>query len=71
LKSSNKPFDGLVDYFDAGVTPDSPNLKQATIETDGLTLHIYRVWFYGLYGVYQDKVDVLNHQLQELNGRFV
>lgn len=63
----NKPFDGLVDYFDAGVTSRSPDLKRATVETDGLTLLLYRVWFYGLYGVYQDKVDVLKHQLQELD----
>ena len=65
----NKPFDGLVDYFDAGVTSRSPELKRATIETDGLTLYVYRVWFYGLYGTHQDKVDVLKHQLHELNDR--
>lgn len=65
----NKPFDGLVDYFDVGATSRSPELKRATIETDGLTLSLYRVWFYGLYGVYQDKVDVLKHQLHELNER--
>ena len=39
----NKPFDGLVDYFDAGVTFHSPELKRATIKTDGLTLYLYRV----------------------------
>jgi len=39
----NKPFDGLVDYFDAGVTFHSPDLKRATIKTDGLTLYLYRV----------------------------
>jgi len=66
----NKPFDGLVNYFDAGVTSHSPDLKRATIETDGLTLSLYRVWFYGLYGVHQGKVDVLTHQLQELNEWF-
>jgi len=66
----NKPFDGLVDYLDAGVTSHPPELKRATIETDGLTLSLYRVWFYGLYGVHQDKVDVLKHQLQELNEWF-
>jgi len=65
----NKPFDGLVDYFDAGVTSHSPDLKRATIETDGLRLYLYRVWFYGLYGANQDKVEVLNHQLHELNER--
>jgi len=63
----NKPFDGLVDYFDTGVTSHSPDLKRATIEIDGLTLSLYRVWFYGLYGANQDKMDILKHQLQELN----
>ncbi len=65
----SKPFDGLVDYFDARVTSHSPELKRATVETNGRTLHLYRVWFYGLYGVYQDKVDVLKHQLHELSKR--
>ncbi|WP_181693378.1 hypothetical protein [Natronomonas sp. LN261] len=63
----NKPFDGLVDYFDTGVTSRPPDLKRVTVEIEGLTLFIYRVWFYGLYGANQDKVDVLKHQLQELN----
>ncbi len=63
----NKPFDGLVDYFHAGVTSHSPDLKRATIEIDGLTLYLYRVWFYGLYGANQDKVGVLKQQLHELN----
>jgi hypothetical protein len=67
----NKPFDGLVDYFDAGVTSRSPELKRGTIETDGLTLSLHRVWFYGLYGVHQDKVDILKHQLHKLNKRIV
>jgi len=62
-----KPFDGLIDYFDVGATSRSPELKRATIETDGLTLSLYRVWFYGLYGANQDKVDVLRQQLQELD----
>jgi len=32
----NKPFDGVVGYFDAGVTSYSPELKHAAVETDGL-----------------------------------
>lgn len=67
----NKPFDGIVEYFDAGVSFHSPDLKQAVIEADGLTLYVYRVWFYGLYGANQDKVDVLKQQLHELNERVV
>lgn len=65
----NKPFDGVVGYFDAEVTSHSPDLKQAVIKTDGLTLYVYRVWFYGLYGANQEKVDVLRQQLHELNER--
>lgn len=64
-----KPFDGLVEYFDADVTMPSSELKQATVETGGLTIHFYRVWFYGLYGANQDKVEVCKRQLQELNDR--
>jgi len=60
----NKPFDGLVECFDARVTTHSPDLKRATIETNGLTLTLYRAWF---YVANQDKVAVLKHQLQELN----
>lgn len=65
----NKPFDGLVEYFDASVVKTPPELRHATVDFGELTLHIYRVWFYGLYGVYQDKVEVLEHQLAELDGR--
>jgi hypothetical protein len=43
VRFRNKPFDGLVDYFDAGVTFRSPELKRATSETDRLTLALYRV----------------------------
>jgi hypothetical protein len=53
------------------VTSHSPDLKQATIETDGFTLYVYRFWFYGLYGANQDKVDILKKQLRELNKRIV
>lgn len=63
----NKPFNALARYFDATVTTQGPEIKHATITVDGVTLEIYRVWFYGLYGVYQDKVDVLHRQLQQLN----
>ncbi len=66
----NKPFDGLVDYFDAEVSTRPPELKCSTVETEGLTLRLYRVWFYGLYGALQDKVDILRRQLQELDEQF-
>jgi len=31
----NEPSDGLVDYFDAAVTTHSPEIKHATVRTDG------------------------------------
>lgn len=65
----NKPFDGLTEYFDARVTTSPPELKRATVETEGLELHLYRVWFYRLYGALQDKVEVFKQQLRELNDQ--
>lgn len=65
----NKPFDGLVQYFDADVERLDPELKRATVEVDGRVMHCYRTWFYGLYGANQDKVEVFRRQLQELNDR--
>ena len=55
----NKPFDGLTDYFDAAATTQPPEIKFARTEVGDLTLHLYRVWFYGLYGIHQDKVETL------------
>lgn len=65
----DKPFDGLVEYFDAEVITRSPELQRATVETEGLTLHLFRVWFYGLYGANQDKVEVVERQLRALDER--
>lgn len=65
----NKPFDGLVEYFDAAVSTIPPELKRATVEVEELTLYLYRVWFYGLYGANQDKVEVFECQLEELDER--
>lgn len=63
----NKPFDGLTAYFDADWTRRQPEIKHAVIELEDLTFHVYRVWFYGLYGVHQSKVETLKRQLQQLN----
>lgn len=65
----NKPFDGLTDYFDADAATQPPQIKYARAEVGELTLHLYRVWFYGLYGIYQDKVEILRRQLQHLDER--
>ena len=42
IYSGNKPFDGLVEYHGAEVSTHPPELKRATIETGGVTLHLYR-----------------------------
>lgn len=63
----NKPFDGLVDYYDVSVSTTEPELKRATVHVDEWTLHLNRLWFYGLYGVYQNKVEVLKRQLEQVN----
>jgi hypothetical protein len=65
----NAPFDGLVDYFDATVTRSVPELKHATVEARDTTIQLYRLWFYGLYGANQEKVEVVERQLQTLNER--
>ena len=65
----NKAFDGLTDYFDAAGTTQPPEIKYARTEVGELTLHLYRVWFYGLYGIYQDKVETLQRQLQHIDER--
>ena len=66
----NKPFYALTEYFDADESTHPPELKCARVETEELTLHLYRTWFYGLYGANQDKVAVFERQLEELNERF-
>lgn len=66
----NKPFDALTAYFDADVTTRPPEMKHATVKVNGLQLRLYRVWFYGLYGANQAKVEVLERQLRELNELF-
>jgi hypothetical protein len=65
----NKPFDGLTAYFDAAATTQPPEIKYARTEVGDLTLHLYRVWFYGLYGIHQDKVETLQRQLQHIDER--
>lgn len=44
-------------------------MRYGETTVDGRLIHLYRVWFYGLYGIYEDKVDVLEKQLQHLNGQ--
>lgn len=67
----NKPFDGLVRFFEADIRTEAPEIKRASVDLDGLRLQLYRVWFYGLYGIYQDKVDTLERQLRHINNRII
>lgn len=67
----NKPFRGLSDYFHADPAEQDHELLYAQVTVDGKMLHLYRVWFYGLYGANQAKVDVLETQLGHLNKRIV
>lgn len=65
----NKPFEGLCDHFDVDPTAEVHEMRYGETTVDGRLIHLYRVWFYGLYGIYEDKVDVLEKQLQHLNGQ--
>jgi hypothetical protein len=65
----NKPFQGLSDCFDADPIEGDHEIRHAQTTVNGMTLHMYRVWFYGLYGANQAKVDVLEAQLGHLNER--
>jgi hypothetical protein len=67
----NKPFDALTGYLGTDSVQKSPEIKYSNTTSDGFTFHIYRVWFYGLYGANQDKVDILERQLQHLNQRIL
>lgn len=64
----NKPFNGLIDYFDLDPTDRGNEIKYASTTVDGMQLHIYRFWFYGLYGALQHKVDIFQAQLRHLNN---
>lgn len=67
----NKPFRGLSNHFNADPAEQDHELLYAQTTVDGMTLHLYRVWFYGLYGANQAKVDVLETQLRHLNEHIV
>ena len=63
----NKPFQGLVDYFNLAVEEGPHEILLATVKVGAKRLNIYRVWFYGLYGANQQKVPVFKAQLQYLH----
>lgn len=63
----NKPFQGLTDYYGVDYSSIAPEIRYAATEIEGIDLHLYRVWFYGLYGIYQSKVETLEKQLHRIN----
>lgn len=65
----NKPFEGLCNFFDVTTTEKPHEIRYGEISIGDRMVHLYRVWFYGLYGIYEDKVDILEMQLQYLNER--
>jgi hypothetical protein len=65
----DKPFRALVEYVDFDADSCAHQIEDARTEVDGLTLHLYRVWFDGAWGKNQDKVDILEDQLASLNDR--
>ncbi|WP_436909046.1 hypothetical protein [Halosimplex marinum] len=60
-------FETLQQYFSASVTDRPHNIESFSVTVSGRDLSVYRVWFYGLYGVHQDKVTELVDQLQYLD----
>ena len=67
----NKPFQGLIDYYGLGESSFEPEIRYATLDRSDFDLHLYRVWFYGLYGANQSKVEIVDKQLEFLNQRIV
>lgn len=65
----NKPFQGLIDYFDLTESAFEPEIEYASWSRGDFDLHLYRIWFYGLYGALQSKVKIVGKQLEHLNQR--
>ena len=63
----DKPFRALIEYFDIDTNSHPHKIEYTQTEVDGVTLHLYRVWFYGAWGANQDKVEILKYQLEYLN----
>lgn len=65
-----KPFRGAINHFGGEPETWPHEINYAQTEVNGRRLHFYRVWFYGAWGANQDKVEVLQRQLQHLNKQF-
>lgn len=64
---TGKSFEALRGHFGKDATEETHNIESFSVTTGAKTLHVYRVWFYGLYGIYQDKVNELEQQLAYLD----
>lgn len=68
---TGKTFEALKSHFGASVQQGQHNIESFTASLEEKTLHVYRVWFYGLYGVHQHKVAELEKQLTYLNNEVI
>ncbi|QLD84922.1 hypothetical protein HWV23_04040 [Natronomonas halophila] len=68
---TGKTFEALKSNFGAEVQQHQHNIESFTESLEEKTLHVYRVWFYGLYGVHQQKVGELEKQLKYLNDEVI
>lgn len=68
---TGKTFEALRAHFGADTQQFQHDIQAFTASVAGKTLHVYRVWFYGLYGIHQDKVPELERQLAYLDDEVV
>lgn len=68
---TGKTFEALRGRFGAAAERYRHDIEAFTADLEGITLHVYRVWFYGLYGVHQAKVPELERQLEYLDDEVV
>lgn len=68
---TGKTFEALRSTFGAEVQQHQHSIESFTASLEEIPLHVYRVWFYGLYGVHQEKVAELERQLAYLDDELV
>lgn len=68
---TGKTFDALQSHFGADVEELPHDIQSFQARLRNKTLEVYRVWFYGLYGVHQQKVEELEKQLEYLNDEII
>lgn len=62
-------FEAVKLYFEATEEQLPHDIRWFSTETNHFDLDVYRVWFYGNWGVNQEKVPELEQQLKYLNRR--